>query len=111
MKSKTVLILVFAIIACNSKRSSKSLSVQGIYVTTYKSEYSTAMDTIDIAPLNNEAGTFSYVRRVGFRRISNGVLEPMEYKTEVSTCLFNENTAQLNEQRHGRTYSLSSDGN
>lgn len=110
MKSKAMLILVVVFVACNSERNEKRLSVQGVYVTTYETEYSKGMDTIEITPLNSEAGTFHYVRRVGFRRLSNGVLGPKEHKTEASTCVFNENTAQLNEQRHGRIYSLSPDG-
>ena len=111
MKSKAVIILFFVVTACNSIRDKKRLSVQGVYVTRYEGEYSKAMDTIEITPLNNEAGTFHYTRRIGYRRISNGVLGWMEHKTEVSTCVFNEQTAQLNEQRYGRIYSFSNDGN
>ena len=111
MKSKVIIILLFAFAACSSEGDKKRRPVEGVYVTTYESEYSKATDTIKITPFNKRAGTFNYVRRVGFRRISNGVLGPMEHKTEASICVFNETTAQLNEQRHGRIYSLSLDGN
>jgi hypothetical protein len=40
----------------------------------------------------------------------NGVLGEPEYKTETSTCVYNKNEAQFNEQGHGRVYSLSADG-
>lgn len=82
-----------------------------MYVTRLETEYNKGMDTIEITPLNREAGTFNYVRRVGYRRISNGVLGPLEHTTENSTCIFDQETAELNEQRHGRIYSLSPDGN
>lgn len=111
MKSKLSIIPVLLLTACGLNNNESKITVQGVYVTQFETEYSKAMDTIEITPLNSEAGTFHYVRRVGYRRISNGVLGPVEHKTEASTCVFNENTAQLNEQRHGRIYSLSPDGN
>jgi hypothetical protein len=97
--------------ACGNNKNQKKATIQGLYVTRLETEYSKGVDSIEITPLNSEAGTFHYVRRVGYRRIFNGVLGPMEHETEVSTCVFNQETAQLNEQRHGRIYSLSSDGN
>lgn len=111
MKSKIIFILFFAFAACNSIRDRKNLSVQGLYVTRYEGAYYKAMDTIEITPLNTAVGTFHYTRRIGYRRISNGVLGKAEHKTEGSICVFNEQTAQLNEQRYGRIYSLSPDGN
>jgi len=111
MKSKLTIILLFLFTACGNSKNAKKATVSGLYVTRLETEYNTGMDTIVITPLNNEAGTFNYVRRVGYRRISNGVLGRVEHKTEASTCVFNQETAQLNEQRHGRIYSLSSDGN
>lgn len=111
MKSKLSIIFALLFAACGTNKNEKNATVQGLYVTQFQTEYNMGMDTIDITPLNSEAGTFNYVRRVGYRRISNGVLGPMEHKTENSTCVFNQETAQLNEQRHGRIYSLSTDGN
>jgi hypothetical protein len=111
MKSKIWVILVLFFAACGIDKNEKKATVPGLYVSSFETEYSKAMDTIEISPLNSEAGTFNYVRRVGFRRISNGSLGPLEHKIENSICVFNENTAQLSEQRHGRIYSLSSDGN
>lgn len=111
MKSKLSIIFVLVFAACGTSKIEKKTTVQGIYVTQFETEYSKAMDTIEITPLNSEAGTFNYVRRVGYRRITNGILGPIEHKTEASTCVFNEHTAQLNEQSHGRIYSLTSDGN
>jgi hypothetical protein len=111
MKSKLSIIFVLLLAACDNNKNEKKATIQGLYVTRLETEYNTGMDTIEITPLNSEAGTFHYVRRVGYRRISNGVFCPVEHKTETSTCVFNQETAQLNEQRHGRIYLLSSDGN
>lgn len=111
MKSKIAVILVLFFAACGINKNEKKATVQGLYVTRFETEYSKGMDTIEITPLNSETGTFHYVHRVGFRRISNGTLGLPEHKIENSTCVFNENTAQLNEQSHGRIYSLTSDGN
>ena len=111
MKSKIVIILSFALAACSNEQKTKKDSIQGLYVTNYESEYSKAMDTIEITPVNKNAGTFNYIRRIGYRRVSNGNIGSVEYKTETSTCVFDENTSQLNEQKYGRVYSLSTDGN
>jgi len=111
MKNKLFIIFVFLFTACSNNKNVKKATIQGIYVTRLETEYNKGVDTIEITPLNSETRTFNYVRRVGYRRISNGVLGPLEHTTENSTCLFNEETAQLNEQRHGRIYSLSPDGN
>ncbi len=111
MKRKFSIIFVLLFSACGNSKNEKKTTVQGLYVTQFETEYSKGMDTIEITPLNSEAGTFHYVHRISYRRISNGLLGPVEHKTENSTCVFNENTAQLNEQRHGRIYSLSQDGN
>lgn len=111
MKSKLPIILVLWFAACSNNKNGKKAIIQGRYVTRLETEYNKGMDTIEISPLNSETGTFNYVRRVGYQRISNGGLGPVEHKTENSTCVFNESTAQLNEQKHGRIYSLSPDGN
>lgn len=86
------------------------MTIQGLYVSTFETEYSKGMDTIEITPLNSEAGTFFYVRRVGYRRILNHAFSPLKHEMENSICVFNPNSAQLSEQRHGRIYSFSSDG-
>lgn len=111
MKSKLSIIFTLLYAACVNHKDEKKAIALGLYVTEFETEYSKAMDTIEITPLNIEAGTFHYVRRVGYKRISNGVLGPQEHKTEKSTCVFNQETSQLNEQRHGRIYSISPDGN
>ncbi len=111
MKVKTMIILSFMLLAaCNSENRKKHNWVKGVYVTHYENEYSKAIDTIEITPLNEKAGTFHYARRTGYRRKSNGAAGPHQYKTEHSTCVYNEATAQLHEQRHGRVYSISADG-
>lgn len=106
-----VILFVFAFIGCNSEQNKNDTTVTGTYVTTYQTEYSKARDTLEITTLNNKGHTYHYTRRTGFRKISNGVLGPYQYKTENSSCVYDKATAQINEQRHGRIYSFSSDGN
>lgn len=110
MKNKTFIILLFVLVSC-TQNNDKSSSVKGVYVTTYRKEYSNAMDTMEITPLNEKTNSYTYTRRTGFQRISNGFLGPHQYEIENSTCVYDERTAQLNEQRHGRIYSFSADGN
>jgi hypothetical protein len=111
MKSKLSIMLILLFTACSNNKNETKATIQGMYVARLETEYNKGMDTIEITPINSEAGTFHYVRRVGYRRISNGVLGPLEHITENSTCVFEQEAAKLNEQRHGRIYSLSPDGN
>lgn len=111
MKSKIAVVIVFVSVACNISQNKSSALIQGVFVTTYQSEYSKAMDTLEITPLNESSNVYNYTRRTGFQRISNGVPAPKQYETEKSTCVYDNATAQLNEQSHGRIYSLSGDGN
>jgi hypothetical protein len=109
MKSKLLIILVFVLASCRNENDRNS--VQGTYVAQFQTEYSKGMDTVEIIPINEDAGTFRYVRRIGYKRISGGVPGPDQYKVENSTCVFNKSTSQLNEERFGRIYSFPKDGN
>lgn len=110
MKIKTPIIFLLLLAACNSPKKEGQIKVKGVYVSTYESEYSRAMDTIEISPLKENADTYYYIRRTGYHRIANGVLGPYHYNTENSTCVFDKRKAQLNEQKHGRVYFLSDNG-
>jgi hypothetical protein len=110
MKSKVLIISFFALAACHSKSKKETLSVQGLYVGQYETEYSKGRDTIEIKPINSNAGTFHFIRRVGYQRISNGLLGQLEHKADSTTCVFTKENAQLMEQRHGNRYFLSADG-
>lgn len=96
--------------ACGHEQKEYGGKVGGMYVVQYATEYSVGSDTIEISPLNRRVGSFHYTRRVRYRRIVKGVLGPPQFKTEVSTAIYKEHTAQLTEQGHGRVYSLSPDG-
>lgn len=109
MKSKLLIILVFVLASCRSEKDRNS--VQGTYVTQFQTEYNKGMDTLEIIPINEDAGTFRYVRRIGYKRISAGVTGQDQYKVENSTCVFSKGTCELSEERYGRIYSFSEDGN
>lgn len=111
MKNSILFILIVVVTACNHQNDAPEIRVHGMYVTPFETEYSKGMDTIEVIPINKDAGTFRYVRRIGYKRISGGVPGKYEYKVENSTCVFTKNTAQLHEERYGRIYSLSKDGN
>jgi hypothetical protein len=108
---KIVILCALVFAGCKGQNEDTETSVKGVYVTGYENEYSRGQDTIQIIPLNEDANSFFYVRRVSYRRLSNGVLGPYKFETDSSTCVFNQATAQLSEQSHGRVYSLSKDGN
>lgn len=111
MKNRILFILIVVVTACSNENDAPKIRVQGMYVTPFETEYSKGMDTIEVIPINEDAGTFKYVRRIGYKRISGGIPGKYEYKVENSTCVFNKNTSQLSEERYGRIYALSRGGN
>jgi hypothetical protein len=80
--------------------------IEGIYIGQSQSEFSRAFDTIHIKAFNKEAQTFVIVHKTGYQRIDHGVLQKMHYKTDSSVGLWDEESGQLREQRHGRIYSF-----
>lgn len=84
---------------------------EGTYVLQSKSEFSVADDTLVIKPVIGQKGLFSIKRNISYQRTGAKGEIPREKKQEVSTAIWEPETTQLKEQKHGRFYSVSADGN
>jgi hypothetical protein len=86
-------------IACNNKGNN---SIAGVYVMSFKNEYSTATDTIIIEAYNLEAKTFMVERRDGFHRIHEGKILPKEFKQQHWIATYNTEKQVLQETEFGK---------
>lgn len=78
--------------------------IPGTYVREVVNEMSAGRDTLRISAIS---GTSYAIRRNGvYRRIKDGSFLPPEYKTEVWTAVYDEQTGVLNEAKRGRTLSF-----
>ncbi|MFA6245355.1 MAG: hypothetical protein WC615_00350 [Mucilaginibacter sp.] len=86
-------------VACNNRGEN---SIAGVYVMSFKNDYSTATDTIIIEAYNIETKTFLVERRDGFHRIREGKILPKEYKQQHWIATFNEEKQALQETEIGK---------
>lgn len=103
MKTIKIMLLLgiaLLVIACNNNTTSNSFT--GVYVMSFKNEYSNANDTIIIKPYNLTANTYQVERRDGFHRIREGKVLPKEFKQERWIATFNEEKQALQETEFGK---------
>ncbi|MBB1287048.1 hypothetical protein HRH25_21880 [Flavisolibacter sp. BT320] len=105
-------LVIPVVLSCaNSNSQGSSETVEGTYVMQSKSEFSVAEDTLIITTVLGQNDLFSVKRSVGFQRITDKSVQAKELKQEMATAIWEASTSQLKEQKHGRIYSLSADGN
>ena len=104
------LLLLFAcaitIMGCNKS----DYSVSGVYVMSFKNEYSIATDTLVIQSYNLAAGTYQVERRDGYHRIRDGKTLPKEYRQEHWMATFDKDKQVLQETIYGRQIYIKDDG-
>ena len=103
-------VVITSFIRCSSVATSPAVTLEGIYISQAASEFSKAFDTVTISSFNPGAATYVIIRKTGFCRINNGVLQPKQYKIEQSTGLLDDGHLQLKEQKKGTLYSFTSSG-
>jgi hypothetical protein len=90
---------LFIIAGCKSGTPS---AISGIYVSSFKQEFSIASDTLIIEAYNLSSGTYQVEKRSGYHRIWNGQVMPKEYKQEQWMATFNPDKFILQETAYGR---------
>jgi hypothetical protein len=91
---------------CQDIERSRTL-IPGVYVSTARSDYSMAEDTLEVFPSGSEL--FRISRRVGFRRIDAGRLGERECLKENWQAVYNVRTQSLEETRRGKLLRLELD--
>jgi len=104
-------LVIPVVLSCGNTNSQlPGKTVEGTYVVQSKSEFSVADDTLSIIPIPSQQSMYSIKRSVSYQRVTEKGTKPKETKQEVATAVWESQTGQLKEQKHGRIYSLSADG-
>ncbi len=111
MKVLSILTIVFltVIVACTNNGGDKNFT--GTFSNESKSEYSQAFDTLKITRLKETENSYNVERRTGYQKIRNGVIQPMEYKSESWQSSWNDQNKVLSETEYGRQITPANDGN
>jgi hypothetical protein len=107
MKKYILLMMTSGLLISSCQQVSKedvAENISGTYINQSKSNWSVAMDTVVISPYHSQSGTVIIIRKTGFNRIKNGLLEPKEYEEDSSVAVLDIVKNQLQEIRHGRIY-------
>lgn len=105
---KILLLLGYAVIIANCNKTASSIS--GVYVMSFKNEYSIATDTLIIRAYSLTAGTYQVERRDGYHRIRQGKISPKEFRQEHWMATFDKDKQVLQENAYGRQIYIKGDG-
>jgi hypothetical protein len=106
---KMILLIAIALFVIACKNSNNQI-VSGIYVMSFKNEYSIATDTIVIQAYNLNANTYQVERRDGYHRIREGKVLPKEFRQEQWMATFDPAKMLLQESELGRQIYIKADG-
>jgi len=80
----------------------------GVYVSTARSEYSVAEDTLTLGLQKD--GSYSVLRSTGFCPVRDGKVLPKRFRSEHFTMVFDASGKALTEPLNGRVYTLDDSG-
>ena len=117
MKNLQFLFIAFASVmfSCGNpqeKQTQKITSfIAGTYVRAFEGEYSVGHDTLVITQPDVANNLYTIQHNSSYQKIREKQLQPVEYKTENWTAIFNEQTNVLLEQKKGKQISFLPDKN
>jgi hypothetical protein len=107
--------MIVGLLSCSSpqeKATQKITSfISGTYVREFEGEYSKGHDTLVISQPNQDNNFYSIQHNSSFQKIREGQLQPIEYKSEKWTAVFDEKTNVLLEQKKGKQITFLPDKN
>jgi hypothetical protein len=92
-------------ISCNEteKKTADIMSfIPGIYVRSFQGEYSFGYDTLFITQPDADNNFYTIRHNSSFQRVLEKKVRPIEYKSELWTAIFNNESNMLLEQRKGK---------
>jgi hypothetical protein len=85
--------------------------ISGTYVREFEGEYSTGHDTLLISQPNADNNFYIIQHNSPFQKIREKQLQPIEYKSENWTAVFDQKTNVLLEQKKGKQITFLPDKN
>lgn len=105
----STLTIATVVLSCNSS-AIKSNAIRefmpGAYVRHTSHEMGEEWDTLRISPSGEIGNDYIIQRGWAYQRISDGVKQPVDYKTEKRKAIFDEQTMVLTETKSGRVISF-----
>ena len=101
-------VLMIIMLSCNNENSTdKILSfIPGIYARTFEGEFSIGHDTLTIIQPDLKSNYYTIQHNSSYQKIREKKLQPLEYKSENWTAMFNEKDNVLVEQKKGKVISF-----
>jgi hypothetical protein len=113
MKHTKILAFVFMMLLFSCSQMEKKNSTDkilsflpGTYVRAFEGEYSVGHDTLVISQPDSKTNYYTIKHNSSYQKIRDKQLQPIEYKTENWTAIFNEKDNVLVEQKYGKLISV-----
>jgi hypothetical protein len=110
MKTIIRILIIIGIAVIISACHQAGGNITGVYVMSFKNEYSIATDTMIISAYSLEAGSYQIERKDGYHRIRQGKTLPKEYRQEHWMATFDKSHQLLSEGPYGRQVFIKGDG-
>jgi len=95
-------ILIIACEGVQKKTADIKSFIPGTYVRSFNGEYSSGHDTLFITQPDKDNNFYTIRHSGSFQRVIEKHVRPIEYKSELWTAIFNEESNMLLEQKKGK---------
>lgn len=105
LKRILTIALYAGLTACNNEQdnAAKTLDyIPGVYVRAFAGEYSSGYDTLVITAPDKNSNFYTIKHSSSFKRIIEKQVQPIEYKSENWTAVFDKEKSLLIEQKKGK---------
>jgi hypothetical protein len=101
------LVLAVGLTACGTTgKDEVKAFIPGTYIRSSQHEFGKENDTVVVSLQNETTNEFKLERRWTYERILDGKTQEPEYKTKITSGIYNAETKVLTETETGDTYSF-----
>ena len=110
--SIALILLLKLLVGCEDSSNDDIRSfIPGVYVKQFEHEYSKAFDTLSIGVFDEKVNTYIIMKKAGFYRIKEGIIQPKEYSSQSWVGVYDESSKVLQELKTGVLFTFSPDRN
>ena len=112
MKTFFSICVIATAFACgDSKSDTVRAFIPGTYIRHTTHEMGREWDTLEISRLSDDGNNYSILRRWAYERKLDGVAQPVDYKQQDASALYDEEKMVLMETNSGRVLSFAPEKN